>query len=94
MENNDILELAHRVAWKYKHSADSHHSDTYTFNRGGMLDFSRRLLSESKDTARIDWLADKENLIGNVQLPARCVSENIGSLRCAIDAAMQIGKET
>lgn len=33
MDNNGILELAHREAWRYKKSSDPHHSDTYTFNR-------------------------------------------------------------
>jgi len=41
-----------------------------------------------RDKARIDWLADPENTIGNVQLPVGAVTENIGSLRDAIDAAM------
>lgn len=41
-----------------------------------------------RDKARIDWLADPENFIGNVQLPVGAVTENIGSLRDAIDAAM------
>jgi hypothetical protein len=41
-----------------------------------------------RDKARIDWLADPENAIGNVQLPVGAVTENIGSLRDAIDAAM------
>ncbi len=41
-----------------------------------------------RDKKRIDWLADPENAIGNVQLPIGAVTENIGSLRDAIDAAM------
>jgi hypothetical protein len=41
-----------------------------------------------RDKARIDWLADPENAIGNVQLPVGAVIENVGSLRDAIDAAM------
>lgn len=40
------------------------------------------------DKRRLDWLADPENAIGNVQLPCGAVMENIGSLRDAIDAAM------
>lgn len=39
------------------------------------------------DTRRIDWLADRDNTIGNVQLPAACV---MNSLRSAIDAAMRL----
>lgn len=41
-----------------------------------------------RDKARLDWLADPDNRIGNVQLPVGAVIENIESLRAAIDAAM------
>ena len=40
------------------------------------------------DKLRLDWLADTENTIGNVQLPTVCVESNIHDLRAAIDAAM------
>lgn len=43
-----------------------------------------------KDKKRIDWLADSEQMIGNVQLPAKCVGDNIDSLRAAIDCAMNL----
>jgi hypothetical protein len=46
-----------------------------------------------KDKARLDWLADRENTIGNVQLPTECVMRNLGSLRDAIDDAMEIKDE-
>lgn len=42
-----------------------------------------------KDEARLDWLADPSNWIGNVQLPTHCVTANIGNLRDAIDMAMR-----
>lgn len=45
------------------------------------------------DTVRLDWLADRDNHIGNVQLPAECVACNLHSLRDAIDMAMQMDKE-
>ena len=41
-----------------------------------------------KDKARLDWLADPENHIGNVMLPVGVVQKNLDSLRAAIDAAM------
>lgn len=41
-----------------------------------------------KDKARLDWLADPANKIGNVQLPSSAVTANPHSLRAAIDAAM------
>jgi hypothetical protein len=42
-----------------------------------------------KDAERLDWLADPNNSIGNVQLPTECVTENLHSLRAAIDDAME-----
>lgn len=45
------------------------------------------------DAARIDWLGDRDNHIGNVQLPTRCVEENISSFRGAIDMAMGLNRE-
>ena len=45
------------------------------------------------DTVRLDWLADRDNHIGNVQLPAECVACNLHSLRDAIDMAMQMQTE-
>ena len=43
-----------------------------------------------KDKARLDWLADVNNDIGNVQLPRDIVERNLGSLRDAIDEAMKL----
>lgn len=40
-----------------------------------------------KDRERLDWLAAPDNTTGNVQLPIKCVTENVHSLRAAIDAA-------
>lgn len=45
------------------------------------------------DAARIDWLGDRDNHIGNVQLPTRCVEENISDFRGAIDMAMAMDRE-
>lgn len=44
---------------------------------------------ERADAARLDWLADPENMIGAVQLPSHCVTANPHSLREAIDMAMR-----
>ena len=43
-----------------------------------------------KDKARLDWLADVNNTIGNVQLPRDIVERNLYSMRDAIDEAMSI----
>ena len=45
------------------------------------------------DKELLDWLADPENEAGNVQLPTKCVMENMGSLRDAIRQAMQSNTE-
>ena len=46
-----------------------------------------------EDACRLDWLADRDNPIGNVQLPNVCVMNNMHSLRAAIDDAMRIAPE-
>ena len=43
-----------------------------------------------KDRARLDWLADVNNSIGNVLLPRDIVERNLSSLRDGIDEAMLI----
>jgi len=45
-----------------------------------------------KDKSRLDWLADANNTIGNVQLPRDIVERNLHSLRDAIDEAMDASK--
>jgi len=42
-DEKEILDIAHRTAWKYKFSNDPHHSDTYTFNKACMIDFARKV---------------------------------------------------
>lgn len=42
-----------------------------------------------KDAERLDWLADPNNYLGAVSLPAECVKRNVHSMRDAIDDAMQ-----
>lgn len=54
--------------------------------------WNQRIEPNSRDTARIDWLADVDNDVGQVLLPSACVTENVHSLRDAIDAAMSIGR--
>ena len=42
------------------------------------------------DAARLDWLADPGNQIGNVQIPIDCVLAHPESMRAAIDMAMRM----
>lgn len=55
-----------------------------------LLDLERDNAQLRADAARLDWLADPENSIGNVQLPTDVVHANVHSLRDAIDAAMAL----
>ncbi|MGR8931941.1 MAG: hypothetical protein ACU836_15010 [Gammaproteobacteria bacterium] len=54
-----------------------------------MIELERENIALREDAARLDWLADKDNKIGNVQLPTHCVAANLDSLRNAIDMAMR-----
>jgi hypothetical protein len=59
-----------------------------------LWDAAQRVLSERDclraDAARLDWLADPGNQIGNVHLPTECVLAHPESMRAAIDAAMRM----
>ena len=56
----------------------------------GIAELQRENAELQKDKARIDWLADVNNTIGNVALPRDIVERNLGSLRDGIDEAMLI----
>lgn len=58
-----------------------------------MIECADALAGAEADKARLDWLADRENTIGNVQLPTMCVMNNMSSLRGAIDEAMRLDPE-
>jgi hypothetical protein len=45
--------------------------------------------SLNADKARLDWLADPKNTIGNVTLPRQHIMDHPDSMRAAIDAAME-----
>ena len=48
------------------------------------------LVELQTDKARLDWLADVNNTIGNITLPRDIVERNLHSMRAAIDEAMSI----
>jgi hypothetical protein len=48
------------------------------------------LVELKKDKARIDWLADPAQNIGNITLPRDIVERNLHSMRAAIDEAMVV----
>ena len=42
------------------------------------------------DTRRLDWLADRDQWLGSVELPTECVLAHPDDMRAAIDAAMAL----
>ncbi len=54
MANNEILTdeeittLAHRKAFRYKHSTEDHPGSLYTFNKQCLLDFALNLIEEAR----------------------------------------------
>jgi hypothetical protein len=59
------------------------------FSWNDMLCLKNEIGNLQSDKKRLDWLSDRKNEIGNVQLPAKCVAENIHDMRAAIDSAMK-----
>jgi hypothetical protein len=57
--------------------------------RAQLFDVSDELSEAKKDKARLDWLADPKNTIGNVTLPRQHIMDHPDSMRAAIDAAME-----
>ena len=53
----DVIELAHRICWRYKHSNDPHHSSTYTFNDRTLMQFSETIRAEVLEEAA-KWCDD------------------------------------
>lgn len=70
------------------------YGDDFGHFRCNYQDVIRKLQAECdhlrKDAARLDWLADPENQIGEVLLPTEVVEQNPHSMRDAIDAAMDM----
>lgn len=55
-----------------------------------LLPISDDEIESLRDAARLDWLADPNNQIGNVQIPTDCVLAHPESMRAAIDMAMRM----
>lgn len=56
----------------------------------GIAELQRENAELQKDKARLDWLADANNTIGDVRLPRDIVERNLHSMRAAIDDAMEM----
>ena len=58
----NIIELAHRICWRYKHSKDPHHSSTYTFNDRTLLQFAEAVRAER------EWVDLTDDEIGTAMM--------------------------
>ena len=81
------------VVWTTDDTADQWVEVAYQNGKANAYPNTDLELIPHPDTVRLDWLADHDQHIGNVQLPAECVACNLHSMRDAIDMAMQMDKE-
>lgn len=86
---NRIAELESQVAANRRILSD--HVNLYESSKARIECLEYELKLRIADTERIDWLADKNQTIGNVMLPEKCIYANLSSLRDAIDEAMKGG---
>lgn len=84
-----FFEIA-RAHYGYMRGATLARDDREVLRLAADLSENEVLLDLLADSRRIDWLADRENRIGNVELPRECVEKNLHSMRAAIDAAMRL----
>lgn len=81
------------VVWTTDDTADQWVEVAYQNGKANAYPNTDLELIPHPDTVRLDWLADHDQHIGNVQLPAECVACNLHSMRDAIDMAMQMQPE-
>ena len=72
----NIIELAHRICWRYKHSKDPHHSSTYTFNESTLQQFAKTIRAEALEEAA--KVCDDESRYSN---DAECCAAAIRRLK-------------
>jgi len=58
MNKKKVLEIAHRTAWKFKHSSDPSHSSTYTFNESTLIDFVNKIHEARSESIEIELPGD------------------------------------
>lgn len=49
MTDEEIIKLAHRMAWYYKKNPDASLSDKYTFDDKTLIQFVRQIIEESSE---------------------------------------------
>lgn len=74
---------------------NGHHCFCLTINGKESANFDKEsdvdeIIYLHQDKERLDWLSDINQNIGGVQLPKKCVEDNLHSLRAAIDDAMKL----
>ena len=65
-------------------------SELQQYLSDGIAELQQENTELRKDKARLDWLADVNQIVGSVLLPTDIVERNLSSLRDAIDEAMSI----
>ena len=85
MTDDEILEVAHRMAWRYKKSSDPNHSDTYTFNRTTLLEFARKLMAAEREACAA--VVEEESMRG---LPDEPTPDGILQIVCGVVGAPAI----
>lgn len=49
LTDEEMVEIAHRTCWEYKHSSDPAHSHTYKFNYHSLMDFKYAIEAKLKE---------------------------------------------
>jgi hypothetical protein len=49
LTEEEMVEIAHRKCWEYKHSSDPAHSHTYKFNYHSLMDFKYAIEAKLKE---------------------------------------------
>lgn len=92
-ERDALLARAEKAEAEIRRCTDAYHDEVHRLADMTLMAQGARNVAEAElkwareDVARMDWLADPANAIGNVQLPTHCVAAHPHSLRDAIDAA-------
>jgi hypothetical protein len=81
MTQDDILQWAHRTAWRYKKSSDPHHSDTYTFNADTLAAFASLVRSSALEEA-----AAEADYYAKHSVNARTIATAIRALKQGSDS--------
>jgi len=91
VSDEKILEKAHRICWKYRHTDEAH----YQFNDITMLQFARSILNEaadSKEHVNMMTVCAYEAGSRNGLMHAQCICEEVKN-KCKTDDRIQLAKD-